>query len=184
MDLKISCVKNVESRTNNTMSGILTMSTEYTRKEGAMEFTKAAKLESRYERECELIERLESNYSNAELLGLCREAYAYDGSFDFCDTFEPEEINELFPSKTPYDIMCMTYFGKIEGLGVDTLFRLNAYGNLESTDEFMLEHEASDNVGELAAWLLDNYNHVDGLCEEDCELLEAWEHGCDEDEDE
>lgn len=149
-----------------------------------MELIKAVKLESKHERECELTERLESNYTNAELLNLCREAYSYDGSFDFCDAFEPDEINELFPNKTPYEIMCMVYFGNVKSLGSDTLLRLNAYGNLESTDGFMLEHEAADNVDELASWLLDNYSYVDGLDEEDYELLEAWEYGYDEDEDE
>lgn len=146
-----------------------------------LDFEKAAKLEDYNERKAEIISRLK-DYEDKDLLNICRDANSWDGSFDFCDAFDAEDIDEYLCDMKPYDIMCRIVFGNVDS--VNNMLRFDAYGNLESVHEWDLESEARSYIDDIAAWLMDDWHNTDGLYEEDRELFEAWEYGLDEDEEE
>ena len=148
-----------------------------------LDFEKAAKLESYDERRAEIISRLD-DYMDDDLHRLCCEAHSWDGSFDFVDCFEAEEVGEYIDTSDPYNFMCRIVFGNITSLGHYDMLRVNAYGNLENVTEYEIYQECNARISELADWLMDNWYHVDGLYEEDEELFNAWEYGLDEDEEE
>ena len=54
------------------------------------------------------------------------------------------------------------------------MVRYNAYGNLESVSEWDLVKECQDNLREMAEWLMDDYNEVYSLYEDDKELFDTW----------
>ena len=105
-----------------------------------------------------------------DLFNLCREAMSYDGSFDFCDVFDLEDLCGIVNDK--YELVCSIVYGDIKN--VDDWVRYNAYGNLESVTEHELYTECQDCIGEIAEWLMDNYSNVDCLYEEEKELFDAW----------
>lgn len=149
-----------------------------------LDFEKAVKLEDYNERKAEIISRL-NDYLDDDLHRLFCEAMSWDGSFDFVDCFEAEEVGEYINTDDAYGFMCRIVFGNITSLGRYDMLRVNAYGNLESVTEYEIYQECKDSIDDMAEWLMDNWYHIDGLYEEDKELFEAWEYGYDEgDEDE
>ena len=148
-----------------------------------LELEKAAKLEDYNERKVEISSRLD-DYMDDDLHRLFCEAHSWDGSFDFVDCFEAEEVGEYIDTSDAYDFMCRIVFGNITSLGRYDMLRVDAYGNLESVDEHEIYQECRDSIGDLADWLMDNWYHVDGLYDDDEELFNAWEYGLDEDEEE
>ncbi len=147
---------------------------------------KAIKLNGYDERRAEIVSRL-CDYNDKDLFSICHDAFCYDGSFDFCDAFNAEDIDDFLCSMTPYDIMCRIVFGNVEN--VNDMLRFDAYGNLESVTEWDLHDEARDNIEEIADWLMDNYSNTSSLYSDDDELFETWEdidngYYDDEDEDE
>lgn len=138
-------------------------------------------------RKNEIVERL-NDYEGKDLLNICRDANSWDGSFDFCDAFEADYIDDYLCDMKPYDIMCRVVFGNVEN--VNNMLRFDAYGNLESVHEWDLEKECEENIDEIADWLMDNYSNTDSLYSDDEELFETWweidhdQYDWDEDEDE
>ena len=95
--------------------------------------------------------------NDSELLDVFREAYLWDGSFDFVDVFDFEELASM--TNDTYEFGRSIVYGDVTNI-IDPV-RYNAYGNLESVSENELELEARDNVDDLANWLEDNYIHID-----------------------
>lgn len=134
-----------------------------------LDFDKAIKLKDE-EREKEILARL-NDYNDADLLSICREARSWDGSFDFVDAFDIEDLCEMLPA---YDVARSIIYGDVTN--VNDMVRFNAYGNLESVCEWDLEREARDSIDEIADWLMDNWQKADSLYSDDEELFEAWEN--------
>ena len=122
------------------------------------------------ERKKEIIERL-NDYTHKDLLSICREANSYDGSFDFADAFDLEDLCAMMSA---YDVARSIIFGDVTN--VDDMVRFDAYGNLESVSEWDLKHEAYDQTDEIADWLMDYWNEAYSLYEDDKELFDAWEN--------
>lgn len=122
------------------------------------------------ERINEIANRLR-DYEKDDLLFLYREASCYDGSFEFANTFDIDDLTCIFSSITNlvYAIICGNVTNVIDEV------RFDRYGNLESVTDLELYDDCEDYVEELAEWLIDNYNHIDGLYTEDEELLDAWD---------
>lgn len=137
------------------------------------------------DRKKEIIERL-NDYLNEDLLSICQEANAYDGSFDFVNVFDPEDIGNYVDTSDAYRFMCSIVFGNIEN--VNDMLRFNAYGNLVSVSQWQLESEARESIDEIADWLMDNWNKSYSIYGDDEDLFNAWwdiDHGqYDWDEDE
>lgn len=137
-----------------------------------LDFEKAIRL-TRNERRAEIISR-PNEYEGEELFNICREAFSYDGSFDFCDAFDAEDIGDYIDTSDAYNLMCRIVFGNVDN--VNDMLRFNAYGNLESVSEWELHRECEDSIDEIADWLMDNSHNVDSLYEDDKELFDAWEY--------
>ena len=129
----------------------------------------AIKLESYEERKAEIVSRLK-DYLNEDLLDIYREAMSYDGSFDFCDAFDLEDLISMTDNK--YELVRSIIYGDVKS--IDGMVRYNAYGNLESVTEYDLQWECEDYIDDLAEWLMDNYDNTNSLYEDDKELFEAW----------
>lgn len=137
-----------------------------------MDFDKAIKLKDE-EREKEILARL-NDYDDKDLLFICREACSYDGSFDFVDAFDMEDVGDYIDTSDAYGFMCRIVYGNVNM--ADGMLRHDAYGNLESVNEWDLEEEARDNINDIAYWLMDNWHNVDCLYSDDEELFDAWDN--------
>lgn len=149
-----------------------------------MDFEKAVKLEEREERKAEIKSRL-ADYEDKDLLSFYRQANAYDGSFDFVDVFDPEDIDDYMGDSQDgyYRLLCAVVFGNVDN--VNDYLRFNAYGNLESVSEYELQDDCKNYLDDLADWIIDYWWQIDySICEEDKELLQAWEYGYDEEDEE
>ena len=165
-----NCVRFVDAN-NSKQIYVILITSKGTSREGRimLDNTVAIKLESYEERKAEIIIRL-NDYLNEDLLSIYREAMCYDGSFDFCDAFDLEELIGMVDNK--YELVRSIIYGDVKS--IDGMVRYNAYGNLESVTEYDLQWECEDYIDDLAEWLMDNYDHVSGLYEDDKELFEAW----------
>lgn len=105
----------------------------------------------------ELINYLKNMYYK-NLLQLYRECNGYDGSFDFCNIWDIEELCYCYNGDC-YNLVRAVIYGNVE----DTCdyVRFNGCGNLESVDEYDLEIECNDYIEDLADWLIDNYHNID-----------------------
>ena len=146
-----------------------------------LDFEDAVKIESYEERLNELKIRL-LDYEDADLRSVYTEANFCDGSFDFIEVFTMEEVGDYIDTSDAYNFMCRIVYGSVNPSS--DYLRVNAYGNLVSVDDYDIDSDCRHHIDELADWLLDNYEHVDCLYEEDKELLDAWQYGYEEDEDE
>ena len=79
-----------------------------------------------------------------ELLQACRDANSYNGGFEFCDAYD---IDEVCSFMSGYDLARAIIYGDVTNI-VDPV-RFNAYGNLETVNEYELEQEALDYIEEL-----------------------------------
>lgn len=99
------------------------------------------------------------NLSDDDLLRLFREANSWDGSFDFCDTYD---IDDLAVTMEPVNLVAAIIYGDVTN-NVDDV-RFNGYGNLETVTSWELYGECRDNIDELADWLEDNANNINLDC--------------------
>lgn len=118
----------------------------------------------------EIIDRLR-DYRNSDLLCLYREANAYDGSFEFANTFDVSDLACIFSNIN--DLVHAIVYGDVTSI-VDEV-RLDECGNLENVTEETLYDECGDYIKKLAKWLMDNHCQVDGLYTEDEELFNKWQ---------
>lgn len=88
------------------------------------------------------IEYLKENTS--ELLQACRDANSYNGGFEFCDAYDIDEVYSFMP---PEELARAIIYGDVTNI-VDPV-RFNAYGNLETVNEYELEQEALDYIEDL-----------------------------------
>ena len=103
------------------------------------------------------LEQLKNKYDD-ELLAMCQEANSYDGSFDFCQIYDIEELAENMDA---YELARAIIYGDVHGV-VDPV-RFNAYGNLETVNTYMLAQEIKDYyLEDLANWLEEH----EGIAEE------------------
>lgn len=109
----------------------------------------------------EAVERL-SQMGDEELVGLFKDANAYDGSFDFADSWGSLEelVDAMYGApgwETPFDAICRVFFGDVTSLSIPV--RLDAYGNVEHA--VGVAGECRDNLQEMAEWLADGWSNVD-----------------------
>ena len=82
-----------------------------------------------------------------KLQEMVREVNGWDGSLGEFEYHEMEQINELFQSAEPLEILRMAQFGEFNCN--DDYFTINVYGNLESINEFEFGELLKDNQAEI-----------------------------------
>ena len=95
-----------------------------------------------------------NKYTVEQLKEMLQEVNSWDGSLGDYDYMEIEQINELFHSVEPLEILRMAHFGEFDWN--DDYFIVNDYGNLESINEFEFEELLKDNQAEIT----ERYNEL------------------------
>ena len=95
-----------------------------------------------------------NKYTVEQLKEMVQEVNSWDGSLGDYDYMEIEQINELFHSVEPLEILRMAHFGGFDWN--DDYFIVNDYGNLESINEFEFEELLKDNQAEIT----ERYNEL------------------------
>lgn len=121
--------------------------------------------------------------ADSDLIGIYRSAMQYDGSFDFVDTFDLEDLAEMTET---YEFGRSIIYGNVTN--VCDPVRYDGYGNLESVSEYTLNDECRDKyqLDELADWLLRNDIHSDlefHNGEDILHTIEIWERTYEPEED-
>ena len=89
-----------------------------------------------------------------KLQEMAREVNGWDGSLGEFEYYEMEQINELFQSAEPLEILRMAQFGEFNCN--DDYFTINGYGNLDSISENDFHGELIDNSKEI----IERYNEL------------------------
>ena len=104
-----------------------------------------------------------------ERLDICRSIDSYDGSMDFCNTWDLEELCNN--SSDAYEIARSIIYGNVNNVNDDVKY--NAYGNLESVSEYDLESESESYIDEIidfidsnGTWYIDN-TEIDEILDND-----------------
>ena len=95
-----------------------------------------------------------NKYTVEQLKEMLQEVNGWDSSLEDYDYMEIEQINELFHSVEPLEILRMAHFGEFDWN--DDYFIVNDYGNLESINEFEFEELLKDNQAEIT----ERYNEL------------------------
>jgi hypothetical protein len=101
----------------------------------------------------EIVKKLKIYFDDnrQDLLDVCRQINAYDGSMDFCDTYDICEIGDIMKSE---DLVMAIIYGDVEN-AIDPV-RFDDLGHLESVDEYDLADEAMDYINEATDVLVSN----------------------------
>lgn len=89
-----------------------------------------------------------------QLEEMVREVNGWDGSLEEFEYYEMEQINDLFHSAEPLEILRMAHFGDFDWN--DDYFTVNDYGNLDSISENDFHGELIDNSKEI----VERYNEL------------------------
>jgi len=113
-----------------------------------------------------------------ERLNICKSINSYDGSMDFCDTQDLEDIASYMDA---YELARAIIYGNVSN--IENEVRFNGYGNLESVDNYDLEKESADYITEIIDFVESN-GFSDLYCDELEEVYNESEEEIEEDEDE
>ena len=111
-----------------------------------------------------------------ERLNICRSINSYNGSMDFCDTRDLEEIASFTDA---YELARSIIYGNVTN--IEDEVRYNGYGNLESVDSYDLEKESADYITEIIDFI-DTNGFSDIYCDELEEIYNESENTNDEEE--
>lgn len=99
------------------------------------------------------------NLSNEDLLSLFREADDWDGSFEFCRTYEIEDLVNMLP---PIDLVNCIIYGDVNNT-IDAV-RFNGYGNLETISSCELYDECRYYLDDIVEWIKSEGDNIDLDC--------------------
>jgi len=86
--------------------------------------------------------------NSEERLDICRQINDHDGSMDFSDAIDLEEVASYTDA---YELARSIIFGNVKN--VEDLVRYNGYDNLESVSEDELEEESKDYINEIIKFI-------------------------------
>lgn len=108
-----------------------------------------------------------------ERLDICKSINSYDGSMDWADTWDLEDLASMVSA---YDLARAIIYGEVTNI-IDEV-RYNGYGNLETVDSYDLEKESENYISEIIDFI-----ESKGFSYLDCdELEEIYNENEDEDE--
>ena len=93
-------------------------------------------------------------YTVKQLQEMVQEVNGWDGSLEEFEYYEMEQMDELLHGVEVLEILRMAHFGEFNWS--DDYFTINAYGNLDSINEFEFEKELTDNEDEI----IETYNEL------------------------
>lgn len=94
------------------------------------------------------------NMETEDLFSIVREINSYDGSLDWLDFWEnDEDFYNCFFRENPMELARAINYGDYNYM--DDYIKFDAYGNLETANEFSLKHELEDSIDEIAEKLIE-----------------------------
>ena len=118
----------------------------------------------------ELKKYLLSNES--ELTSVISDINSIDSSLDYLEYFEnDEDFFETFFPNNSIEAVRASYYGDYNFN--DEYVRFNAYGNLESLNDWKLMKEYKDNIDDVIEKLIEHYEDID-ISEELSELIKKY----------
>lgn len=141
-----------------------------------MTYTKeqAMKLITTEERTAYMLQVFNRDYTGESLLDIARAANSWDGSFDWCEAYDLDEIADML---APTEFARAIIYGNVEN--INDPVRFNGYGNLETVKEWELEDIAEGETPELAAFVVDNFGYSGEVDEnyfyaDENDVFDAW----------
>lgn len=103
------------------------------------------------------LEEFKDSITTDELIEMVRECISYDGSFEDLDYFENDEyfFNDFFQGKVDEAVRAVCY-GDYNYM--DDYVKFNAYGNLDSCNEYEYRDEVEDSKEEIIEHYLELYS--------------------------
>ena len=93
------------------------------------------------------------------LMTIVQELNSWSSNLDYLRVYKnDEEFFEMFFQGNPMEVARAIYYGYYKY--TDEYVRFNAYGNLESLDNFEYKEELKDNINEIIDELMENYNNI------------------------
>ena len=111
---------------------------------------------------------------NMDVTGyMVREINAWGGYLEHLEYFDMEEFDLVLEGYTPSEVANRIFYGSFNP-NCD-YFRFNAYGNLESANEWDIEEEYRDNISEIASYIVEYKDNIDIYDEGLQEILDNME---------
>ena len=110
-----------------------------------------------------------------ERLSVCFDINCYDGSMDFCDTWDLEELCNC--TEDTLELVRSIVYGEVNNITDDV--RYNAYGNLESISNWSLLTESASYIDEIIEFI--ELNGIGNLSDSEIkEIMESdeYKHTC------
>ena len=102
------------------------------------------------------------------------ELNCWDGCLEFLEVYYMEDLDYYLEGHTPSEILNKMFYGDFNPN--DSYFRFNAYGNLESFNEWDLEERYKMYIDEIIEALLNNIDYVGIYDDKLKEMIEAYEN--------
>ena len=95
-----------------------------------------------------------NKYTVEQLQEMVQEVNSWDGSLEYYEYWDMEQLDDLFHGVKPTEILRMAHFGDFNWN--DDYFTINAYGNLDSYRRLHVITELKDNQDKIIA----HYNEL------------------------
>lgn len=86
-------------------------------------------------------------YTVETLQYMASEINGYDGSLEYFEWYDMDDLDEIMHGQDAYWIACRVHFGDFNPM--DDYFSFDGYGNLISLSTYDFEDEISDNADEI-----------------------------------
>ena len=96
---------------------------------------------------------------NMDVAGyMVREINAWGGCLEHLEYFDMAEFDLVLEEYEPSEIANRIFYGSFNPN--DEYFRFNAYGNLESANEWDIEEEYRDHISEIASYIVEYKDNI------------------------
>ena len=86
---------------------------------------------------------------------------SWNSCLDYLEVCNMEDLDECLEGYEPSEIINMIFYGDGTFSPNCDYFRFNAYGNLESANEWDIEEEYRDNISEIASYIVEYKDNID-----------------------
>lgn len=128
------------------------------------------------------IERLVSIVNSDILMAMVSEVNSWDNSLEHLEYFSMDDFNDFMDGFSPMDIANRIHFGDFNPN--HEYFKFNAYANLESATDWMIEDELNWYKEDIVKRFIELYEdgHVDSWHQEVLDILDSEEEEEEEEE--
>ena len=100
-----------------------------------------------------ILEQLDE-MNDGDLAAMVYDINRYDGSFEFVDAYELEELASMMDA---YELARAIIYGNVTN--VCEYVRFNGYGNLENVSEYDIVDDCRTDIEYIAEWIERNYDN-------------------------